>query len=269
LYIGGEGLARGYLNRPELTRERFIDNPFGKESGSRLYKTGDLARYRPDGNIEFLGRIDNQVKVRGFRIELGEIEEVLARHPGVREGVVVAREDVPGDNRLVAYFVPDGGQTSSVSVLRDYLREKLPQYMVPNTFVMLEKFPLTPNGKIDRRSLPSPTSFRPAVESAYVAPRTQIERTITAIWQAVLHLEKIGIHDNFFEVGGHSLLATQAISRINKTFQVDLPLRSFFENPIIGGLSQIIENFKNDGTAFQIPAIVPISRESRRMKVSS
>jgi amino acid adenylation domain-containing protein len=267
LYIGGDGLARGYLNRPELTRERFIDNPFGGGVGSRLYRTGDLARYWPDGNIEVLGRLDHQVKVRGFRIELGEIETALGRHPGVREGVVVAREDVPGDKRLVAYVVPDGGQPPSVSVLRQYLQEKLPAHMVPTAFVILEKFPLTPNGKIDRRSLPSPTSLRPELESDYVAPRSEIERTITSIWQAVLHLEKIGIHDNFFEVGGHSLLATQAISRINKAFRVDLPLRSFFENPIIGGLSRIIENFKNEGTAFQIPAIVPISRESRRMKV--
>ena len=154
-------------------------------------------------------------------------------------------------------------------MLRQYLRGKLPEYMVPNAFVMLEKFPLTPNGKIDRKALPSPTGLRPELESAYVAPRTEMERTIAAIWQAVLRLEKVGIHDNFFEVGGYSLLATQVISRINKAFQVDLSLRSFFEDPTIAGLSQTIEKLRNSGAAFQVPPIVPISRESRRQKLST
>ena len=177
LYTGGDGLARGYLNRPDLTEEMFIPHPFSTEPGARLYKTGDLVRYLPDGNIEFLGRIDHQVKIRGFRIELGEIESVLGQHEAVREVVVMAREDVPGDKRLVAYIIPEGEQTPSVSVLRQYLKEKLPEYMVPNAFVMLEKFPLTPNGKIDRKALPSPTGLRPELESAYVAPQTEIERS--------------------------------------------------------------------------------------------
>jgi len=269
LYIGGEGLARGYLNRPELTRERFIDNPFSREPGSRLYKTGDLARYWPDGNIEVLGRQDQQVKIRGFRIELGEIDTILSQHPAVRQAVVVAREDVPGDKRLVGYLIPEGKEAPSVSELRQYLKEKLPEYMVPSAFVIMEKFPLTPNGKIDRKSLPSPTGLRPELASAYVAPRTEMEGTITSVWQAVLHVEKVGIHDNFFEMGGHSLLATQAVSRINKAFRVNLPLRSFFEKPTIFELSKTIEEFKTDGAASQIPPIVPISRESRRMRVST
>ena len=193
---------------------------------------------------------------------------MLGEHEAVREAVVMVREDVPGDKRLVAYIVPAGDHIPSVSVLRQYLRGKLPEYMVPNAYVMLEKFPLTPNGKIDRKALPSPTGLRPELESAYVAPRTEIERTIAAIWQAVLRLEKVGIHDNFFEVGGYSLLATQVISRINKAFQVDLSLRSFFEDPTIAGLLRTIEKLRNSGAAFQVPPIVPISRESRRQKLS-
>ena len=269
LHIGGLGVTRGYFNRSELTSEKFIPNPFSREPGVRLYKTGDLARYRPDGNIEFLGRIDHQVKIRGFRIELGEIESVLGQHPGVRQAVVLAREDVAGDKRLVAYIVPDGGESLSISVLRQYLKEKLPEYMVPNAYLMLEKFPLTPNGKIDRKALLTPTGLRPELKSTYVAPQTEIDRTITAIWREVLRLEKIGINDNFFEVGGHSLLAIRVISRINKAFQVDLPLPSFFESPTIAGLWQLIEKVRNSGAAFQVPPIVPISREARRIKLST
>jgi len=269
LYVGGAGLARGYLNRPELTSGRFVPNPFSNIPGERLYKSGDVVRYLPDQDLEYLGRTDHQVKIRGFRVELGEIEAMLGRHEAIREVVVMAREDVPGDQRLVAYLVPNEKQTPSVSVLRQYLKEKLPEYMVPNAFMILEKVPLTPNGKIDRKALPSPTGLRPELESAYVAPRTEIERTIAAIWQAVLRLEKVGIHDNFFEVGGTSLLATQVISRINKAFQVDLSLRSFFEDPTIAGLLPTIEKLRNSGAAFQVPPIVPISRESRRQKLST
>jgi len=269
LYIGGVQVARGYLNRPELTAEKFIPDPFNAAPGARLYRTGDLARYLPGGAIEYLGRTDHQVKIRGFRVELGEIEAVLGEHEAVREVVVMAREDVSGDKRLVAYIVPAGDHIPFVSVLRQYLRGKLPEYMLPNAYVMLEKFPLTPNGKIDRKALPSPTGLRPELEAAYVAPRTEIERTIAAIWQAVLRLEKVGIHDNFFEVGGYSLLATQVISRINKAFQVELSLRSFFEDPTIAGLLQTIEKLRNSGAAFQVPPIVPISRESRRLKLST
>jgi acyl carrier protein len=262
LYIGGEGLARGYLNRPELTRERFIENPFSNEPGSRLYKTGDLARYRPDGKVEVLGRQDHQVKIRGFRIELGEIEAVLGEHEGVRQVVVMAREDVPEDKQLVAYIVPDGGQSLSVSVLRQYLKEKLPEYMVPNAFVMLEKFPLTPNGKIDRRSLPSPTGLRPELESTYVAPRTEIERTITAIWQAVLHLEKIGINDNFFDVGGHSLRLVQVHFKLRQKFQRKLSMVDLLQYPTISSLAQYLSLENSE----QFPSLVESSRRGQKRK---
>ena len=264
LYTGGDGLARGYLNRPDLTAEKFIPDSFSTEPGARLYKTGDRARYLPDGNIEFLGRIDHQVKIRGFRIELGEIESILKQHEAVRDVVVMAREDVPGDKRLVAYIVPEKEKTPFVSVLRQYLKEKLPEYMIPNSFVTLDTFPLTPNGKVDRNALPAPEHTRPKLEETYVAPRTEIERTLVAIWQEVLHLKKVGIHDNFFEIGGYSLLAIQVISRINKAFQVDLPLPPFFENPTISGLSKTIEKVSNSGVVFQVPQIAPISRQARR-----
>jgi amino acid adenylation domain-containing protein len=259
----------GYINVPEESRKRFSKNPLRSDETDLVYFTGDRGRYRPDGSLEFLGRLDNQVKIRGVRIEPGEIESVLGQHEAVREVVVMAREDVPGDKRLVAYLVPNQKQAPSVSVLRQYLREKLPDYMVPTAYVMLEKFPLTTNGKIDRKALPSPTGLRPELESAYVAPATEIERTIASIWQAVLRLEKIGIHDNFFEVGGYSLLAIRVISRIRKASQIDLPLQSFFESPTIAGLSQAIEKLRNSGAAFQVPPIVPISREARRMKLSN
>jgi acyl-coenzyme A synthetase/AMP-(fatty) acid ligase/acyl carrier protein len=246
LYIGGEGLARGYLGRPELTKERFIENPFVKEPGSRLYKTGDLARYLPEGNIEFLGRIDHQVKVRGSRVELGEIETVLEQHPIVRQTVVVAREDIPGDKRLVAYLVPNEKETFSVSVLRDYLRKKLPEYMVPNAFLMLEMFPLTPSGKIDRLSLPSPTNLRPVLESAYLAPRTEIEQAIAAIWQEVLRLEKVGVNDNFFDLGGHSLVMAQVRTKLGQKLQRDLSMLELFIYPTINSLAQHLSQEKNE-----------------------
>ena len=181
LYIGGDGLARGYLNRPELTAERFIPHPFSNESGARLYKTGDLARYRPDGTIEHLGRLDYQVKLRGFRIELGEIEALLAQHPAVRQAVVVAREDVPGDKRLVAYVALREKQTATVGDLQSHVMKQLPTYMVPSAFVLLEAFPLTPNGKVDRRALPAPEHTRPELREAFVAPCTPTEEVVTGI----------------------------------------------------------------------------------------
>ena len=235
LHIGGAGLARGYLNRPELTTEKFIANPFSDEPGARVYKTGDLARYLPDGNIEFLGRLDTQVKVRGFRIELGEIETVLNQHPGVKVCAVLAREDAPGDKRLVAYVV--GHKAPAPGELRNFLREKLPEYMLPTSFIMLDHLPLTPNGKLDRKALPTPEDSRPDLDALYVAPRTPTEETLAVIWAEVLKLENIGIHDNFFDLGGHSLLATQVISRIRKTFNIQLPLRSLFEMPTVEALS--------------------------------
>lgn len=244
LYIGGDGLARGYFRRPKLTREKFIPDQFSEIPGKRLYKTGDLARYLPDGNIEFLGRMDYQVKIRGFRVELGEIEAILAEHPAVTETVVLAREDQLGDKRLVAYVVEAKEEMRKTKdfELREYLREKLPDYMIPSAFVMLEALPLTPNGKVDRCALPAPD--RSSLEERYVAPRTSTEKVLSEIWAEVLDLERVGIHDNFFEIGGHSLLATQLISRVHKTFNVDLPLRSLFEDPTIANLAESIETIR-------------------------
>jgi amino acid adenylation domain-containing protein len=241
LCIGGEGLARGYLECPELTAESFIPHPFSQEPGRRLYKTGDLARYLPDGNIEFLGRLDHQVKVRGFRIELGEIEAVLGQHWAVRQAVVLAREDRPGDHRLVAYVVPAQGQTHTGDELCRFLHSKLPEYMVPSAFVLLESLPLTPNGKIDRHALPTPNQQYPSVGSTFVAPRTPVEEVLAEIWAEVLGLEQVGTHDNFFELGGHSLKATQVISRVRHALAIELPLRGLFETPTVAGLAVSIE----------------------------
>jgi amino acid adenylation domain-containing protein len=242
LYIAGVALARGYINRPDVTAEKFIPNPFSSEPGTRLYKTGDQSRYLPDGNIEYLGRIDHQVKIRGFRVELGEIEAVLGQHPGVQEVVVMAREDTPGNRRLVAYVVGDRQVTISISQLRTFLREQLPEYMVPSAFVLLDKLPLTANGKVDRRALPIPDKSREAAE-AFVAPRNAAEEIIAGIWSQVLDIKQIGVHDNFFNLGGHSLLATQVISRIRSAFQLELdqlPLRQLFETPTVAGLVEAL-----------------------------
>ena len=240
LHIGGDGLARGYLNRPDTTAERFIPNPFSRKSGDRIYKTGDLARYRPDGNIEFLGRLDDQVKIRGIRIELGEIEKALAQHAAVQQAVVLALEDEAGQLYLAAYVVPDGGRTITTDDLRGFLKEKLPSYMAPSTFVIQKALPLMPNGKIDRKALPPPDRVAQKQESSSVAPRTPIEDAIASLCAEILGRERIGVYDNFFDLGGHSLMATQVISRIRGIFQVDVSLRNFFEVPTIAGLSQIV-----------------------------
>jgi amino acid adenylation domain-containing protein len=261
LHIGGDGLARGYLNRAELTAERFIPDHLSREGGGRLYRTGDLTRYLADGEIEYLGRIDHQVKVRGHRIELGEIEATLATHAGVRQSVVVAREDTPGDNRLVAYVVSEGWEVMSASELRSYLREKLPDYMIPSFFVTLDELPLTPNGKIDRRSLPAPDHSRSEAEHGFVAARTPVEELLVAIWREVLHLPQVGIHDNFFHLGGHSLLATQVVSRIRDTFHVELPLRQAFELPSVGELAQVVQASMRAGEGVQTATIEPVSRD--------
>jgi amino acid adenylation domain-containing protein len=245
LYLGGEGLAREYLNHSELTAERFIPNPFSNQPKTRLYKTGDLARYLPDGNIEFLGRVDSQVKIRGFRIELSEIEAVLTKHLAVRETIVIANDDIPDDKYLVAYVVPNQEQIltqdvqSFASLLRQFLKEKLPEYMVPKAYVLLESLPLTPNGKVDRLGLPTPVTIC-FNNQDYVAPRSQVEELLAQIWAKVLGLPQVGIHDNFFELGGHSLLATQLTSRIRDTFQIDLPVRHLFAAPTIAQLSKYI-----------------------------
>ncbi len=255
LYIGGAGLARGYLNHPELTREKFIPDPFSDKPGARLYRTGDLARYVPDGNIEFLGRIDHQVKIRGFRIELGEIEVVLTEHPAVREAVVIAREDHPGDKRLVAYVVqnpksetcPEQGRRirDLKSDLHSFLQVKLPDYMVPSAFMILEALPLTPNGKIDRCGLPAPINLRPELEAAYVMPENEVEQVIAGLWQEMLQIEKVGIYDNFFELGGHSLLAVQMHSRLQEVFDQDLSIVDFFTYPSIRSLARHMSQKSN------------------------
>lgn len=239
IYIGGAGLTRGYLNRPDLTAEKFIPNPFGT-AGARLYKTGDLARYRADGNIEFLGRVDHQVKIRGFRIELGEIEAVLAQHPAVKKAALVAREDSSGDKRLVGYVVPTQGVTPTTQELRSFLGEKLPNHMIPSVFVLLESLPQTSSGKIDRRALPVPDNGRPELDKDFVAPRTPIEKALAEIWKKVLKLKQVGVYDNFFDLGGHSLLAIQIISQLRGVFALDLSLRVLFEHPTLEGLATAV-----------------------------
>ncbi|MEH1869179.1 MAG: amino acid adenylation domain-containing protein [Nostoc sp.] len=242
LYISGDGLARGYLNRPEITDEKFIPNPFNNSKGDRLYKTGDLARYLSDGNIEFLGRLDNQVKIRGFRIELGEIEDAIAQYSGVQQTIVVVKEDGPNDKRLVAYIVPHLEQTPTKDELRCFLKEKLPDYMVPSAYVFLDTLPLTPNGKIDRRALPVPDSTRLDSENTYLAPRDQLEFQLIKIWEKVLGIQPIGVRDNFFSLGGHSLLAVRLFTQIEKAFQKNLPLTTLFESPTVEQLANILRS---------------------------
>ncbi|MCU1268103.1 MAG: putative linear pentadecapeptide gramicidin synthetase LgrB [Acidobacteria bacterium] len=261
LHIGGDGLARGYLNRPELSAEKFIRNPFGSEPGSRLYKTGDLARYLPNGNIECLGRSDDQVKLRGFRIELGEIESVLRRHDQVRESVVMAREDTLGNKRLVAYVVPNfPGQLDNVE-LRTYLQAKLPEYMLPSAVIELAELPLTPNGKVNRRALPAP-DYEAQLRDAYVPPRTPVEELLCGIWAEVLKVARVGINDNFFELGGHSLLATQVVSRVLQTFGSQLPLRALFEAPTIATFAERVHRLSNEETASTSPIARAAKQES-------
>ena len=247
MYVGGGGVARGYLNRADLTAERFVPNPFGNKEGDRLYKTGDLARYKENGDIEYLRRIDHQVKIRGFRIELGELESVLAEHPAIREAVVIAREDDPGNKRLVAYLVAHDLSTYDSSELFDYLKEVLPSYMIPAAFVLLDALPLTPNGKIDRLALPVPERAGHGREDGFVAPRSPVEEVLAEIWVGVLGVDRVGAHDNFFELGGHSLLATQIVSRVQETFQTRLPLQKVFEEPTVAALAIALLD-SDDGT---------------------
>lgn len=239
LYIGGDGVSSGYLNRPELTAERFIENPF--KPSSTIYKTGDLARYLPDGNIEYFGRSDHQVKIRGFRIEIGEVESALASHSDVRQVVVVARQERSSEASLVAYVVPESaGKEADANQLRAFLRTKLPEYMIPASFVFLDAMPLTPNGKVDRKALPVLSQDQMATRAEYVAPRTEQERAIAAICAEVLNLERVGVHDNFFDLGGNSLIATRLIFQLQEHFQVRLPLVRLFESPTIEGLALAI-----------------------------
>jgi amino acid adenylation domain-containing protein len=261
LYVGGIGVGRGYLRDASRTAEVFLPDPFACELGRRLYRTGDRARYLADGNIEFLGRIDHQVKIRGFRIELGEIETLLMMHPEVRECVVMARDDVPGGKTLVAYVVLHEENAGSINSLRIFLKEKLPDYVLPSKFVTLDEIPLTPNGKIDRKSLPAPDPAQPAFEESVLSSRTLVEEVLAEIWAKTLGLEQAGIHTDFFEAGGHSLLGAQVIARVRDTFNVDLPLRSLFEVPTVAGLAQRIEIAMRNGQGIQAPPIQRVSRD--------
>jgi amino acid adenylation domain-containing protein len=244
LHIAGVGLARGYLNRPEKTAETFIPNPFSDEAGSRLYKTGDLACYLSDGHIKLLGRLDHQVKIRGFRIEPGEIEALLNQHFGVRESVVIVREEQPGDKRLVAYVVSDAEHILTIGDLRRLIEEKLPKYMMPAAFVTLDVLPLNPNGKVDRFALPAPDTARPELEAAFVPPRTSTEQVLAEIFTDVLEVEQVGVYDNFFELGGHSLLATQLVAQLLKTFEVEVTVIDLFEAPTVAGLAERMEKMQ-------------------------
>src|SRR4028119_1097527 len=265
LYIAGGGLARGYLNQPELTAEKFICKSLTQEPETRLYKTGDLARYLPDGNIEFIGRVDRQVKLRGFRMELGEIEAGLSHHPSVREAAVLLQENEPGNQRLVAYIVSHSKlsvqDSQLIESLRSFLKEKLPEYMIPSAFVVLKALPLTPNGKIDRQALPAP-SIAANFTDTFVGPRTPGEDILAGIWSQLLNLKKVGIHDNFFDLGGHSLLITQLLAKVRESFQVELPLRVLFEAPTVAGLAEKIEMQQAGNTAGDRPSNFDINAEA-------
>lgn len=239
LCIGGFALARGYLARPDLTAERFVPNPFFG-SGERLYKTGDLVRLNNRGDIEFLGRVDQQVKIRGYRIELGEIAARLNEFPGIKNGIVMARDTGSAEKVLVAYYELKGDEEPSVKSLRDYLQKSLPDYMTPGAFMHLEKLPMTPGGKVDRKALPEPEVLRPKVETEYVAPRTETEARLAEIMASVLKIDKVGVFDNFFELGGHSMMGTQIVSQLREEYLVELPLRTLFENPTVDGIARAI-----------------------------
>jgi amino acid adenylation domain-containing protein len=277
LHVGGAGLARGYLNRPELTAERFTPDPFAPAPGARLYRTGDLVRYRPDGMIEYVGRADNQVKLRGFRIEPGEVESALNRHPAVGACAVVVRERAEGggadaarrveqarapEQRLVAYVVLSGkGARPSAGELRRFVGEALPAYMVPSAFVFVDALPMTPNGKVNRRSLPEPDWGGVVLEDAHVAPRTPVEDILAGIWSGLLGVERVGVNDNFFDLGGHSLLATQVISRTRDAFSLELPLQQLFEHPTVAGLAECVERAMRVGRGPQTPPLARVPRE--------
>jgi amino acid adenylation domain-containing protein len=269
LLLGGEGLSRGYLNSPELTAERFVPDALGEDAGARVYRTGDRARYLRDGNIEFLGRVDHQVKVRGFRIETGEIESVLREHEAVQDAAVVARQNASGENRLAAYLTLEPGSDVSVSELRDKLREKLPEFMLPSAYTILDFLPLTPNGKVDRQALPAPGRNDQPAGSEYLAPRTSTEKLLSDIWRDVLGLERVGVHDNFFELGGHSLLAIQVIAKVSEATRTEIPLREMFEAPTVEHLAAVVERSVVNGTKRPSPSIKKYSREAYRINPPS
>ncbi|HEX6373983.1 MAG TPA: amino acid adenylation domain-containing protein [Longimicrobium sp.] len=255
-YVGGWGVVRGYLDRPSLTASRFVPDPFAAERGARMYRTGDRLRWKADGTLEFIGRVDEQVKIRGFRIEPGEVESALSALPDVREARVIVREDVPGEKRLVAYVV---GEVDADG-LRESLRQTLPDYMIPAAFAVMERLPLTPNGKLDIRALPVPGMA--TAEERYVAPRTPAEEVLAGIWAEVLRVERVGAHDGFFELGGHSLLATRVVSRVRALFAVELPVRALFETSTLAELADRVEALRRAG-APQLPPVVPVERTDR------
>jgi aryl carrier-like protein len=237
LYLGGDGLARGYLGRPELTTEKFVAHPF--RPGERLYRTGDLVRWLGDGNLEYLGRLDHQVKLRGYRIELGEIEVVLEQQPAIQQAVVVVHADVLRDQRLTAYVVTRGGAAIDPSALREALSRKLSDYMVPSAFVRLNALPLTPNKKVDRKALAA-LPFEIPVSSVYAPPHTDAEQKIAAIWQDLLHSERIGVSDNFFDLGGYSLLVVQLQNRLRRQFQKEISLVELFQHPTVASQASLV-----------------------------
>jgi amino acid adenylation domain-containing protein/non-ribosomal peptide synthase protein (TIGR01720 family) len=263
LHIGGEGLARGYHEQPALTAENFLPNPSSRKPGQRLYRTGDIARYLPDGNMEILGRLDQQVKIRGFRIEPGEIESELRRHPAVREALILTREEADRDRHLVAYVVPKHQPAPASGELLAFLRTRLPAYMLPAAFVTLEELPLSPNGKVDRSQLPAPDHARPLLEGAFAAAGTPVQDVLCGIWAELLCLERVGIHDNFFDLGGHSLLATRVVSKVRHVFQVEMPLRTLFDQPTVAGLSSHLEQALRERSGLQVQPLLPAAREER------
>ena len=265
LHIGGVGVGRGYLGRPEITAERFVPDPYSTERGARLYKSGDRCRYTPAGEVEFLGRIDFQVKVRGFRIELGEIESVLAELPGVIDTVVAAREDILDEKRLVAYLVMEKDRDHDPNLVRSHLRKRLPEYMVPSGIVFLDEMPLTPNKKVDRNALPPPDALADDSHRVYVAPRNEVETVLTQVAAGLLHLDQVGVTENFFDLGGHSLMATQFISRVKSSFKIEIPLRILFERPTIAEFAVEVECLLRRDEAEPIPTVTAIKRDTVRM----
>jgi|GEM_PF-192527 len=261
LYVGGTGVSRGYLGRPDLTAERFVPDPFSGVPGARMYRSGDRVRRRADGELEYLGRTDGQVKVRGFRIELGEVEAALAAHSDVGEAAARVREDEPGERRLVAYVVPSGDGTPGVAELREWLARRLPEYMVPAAFVVLEELPLTRNGKVDRKALPAPDAVDG--EDGFVPPRTHTEEVLAGIWAGVVKAGRVGARDDFFALGGHSLSATVVVSRVRRVFRVELPLRAVFEAPTLAGLAERVDALLRAGEGTELPPIVPVPHEAR------
>jgi hypothetical protein len=259
--VGGDGVVRGYLDRPGLTAERFLPDPFAAEPGTRMYRTGDRLRWTAGGKLEFVGRVDEQVKVRGFRIEPGEIEAALCSHEGVREARVVVREDEPGEQRLVAYVVGE----ADADALRGHLRRSLPEYMVPAAFVALDRVPLTPNGKLDVRALPAPEY---AAVDRWVAPRTPVEEALAEIWAGVLGVRRVGVHDDFFELGGHSLLIVRLLAEIKGAFTLDLSIRTVFAMPTLEAMALEIERLvyedvvaMSEGQAEQLAELIPAAGE--------